>query len=318
MAAINRIVFMGTPDFAVPSLRVLLERNENVVCVVTQPDRPKGRGRKITEPPVKELARQADLPILQPDSVKKTNFIEALRKYKPDIIALTAYGKILPEAVINLPPLGTINVHGSILPKYRGAAPIQWALINGETETGVTIMQMDAGMDTGDILLQEKLPITRDDTAGTLSVKMAELGAQALGKAIDLLRNDKLLPVKQDDSQASLAPLLKKEDGLVKWSDSAEQISCRIRGLDPWPASYTTLAGKRLRLFSPALVDESFCQGDLSEPGRICSADRGGLLVATGSGCLLIREIQAEGARRMEVDAYLSGRSIEPGTILGR
>ena len=318
MVAINRIVFMGTPDFAVPSLRELLERGENVVCVVTQPDRPKGRGRKIMEPPVKELARRASIPVLQPEGIKGGHFLKELQKFEPDITALTAYGKILPDAVINLPPLGTINVHGSLLPKYRGAAPIQWALIKGETETGVTIMQMDAGMDTGDILLQEKLAITKDDTAGTLSVKMAELGAQALGKALDLLRADKLIPVEQDSSRACLAPLLKKEDGLVNWSDSAEQISCRIRGLDPWPASYTTLAGKRLRLFSPAMVERNSCHDDFSEPGRICEADRNGLLVATGDGCLLIKEIQAEGARRMGVDAYLSGRTIEPETILGK
>jgi len=318
MVAINRIVFMGTPDFAVPSLRVLLERGENVVCVVTQPDRPKGRGRKIMEPPVKELARRAAIPVLQPESIKGAHFLAQLQEFEPDITALTAYGKILPEAIINLPPLGTINVHGSILPKYRGAAPIQWALIKGETETGVTIMQMDAGMDTGDILLQEKLAITPDDTAGTLSAKMAELGAQALGKSLDLLRADKLKPVAQDSSQATLAPLLNKEDGLVKWSDSAEQISCRIRGLDPWPASYTTISGRRLRLFSPTVLDESSCRDYSRVPGRICSADKNGLLVATGKGCLLIKEIQAEGARRMGVDAYLSGRTIEPGTILGK
>jgi len=318
MVAINRIVFMGTPDFAVPSLRVLLERGENVICVVTQPDRPKGRGRKIMEPPVKKLANRASIPVLQPESIKGEHFLKQLREFEPDITAVTAYGKILPEAVINLPPLGTINVHGSLLPKYRGAAPIQWALISGETETGVTIMQMDAGMDTGAMLLREKLAITPDDTAGTLSAKMAELGAQALGKALDLLRADKLKPIAQDSSQASLAPLLKKEDGLVTWSDSAEQISCRVRGLDPWPASYTTLSGKRLRLFSPTVVDRNFCRDDLSEPGRICSADKNGLLVATGNGCLLIKEIQAEGAKRMGVDAYLSGRTIESGTILGK
>jgi len=319
MVAVNRIVFMGTPEFAVPSLKVLLDRGENVVCVVTQPDRPKGRGRKIVEPPVKELALQASIPVLQPESVKGDDFLAELSKYEPDIIALTAYGKLLPEKVINLPPLGTINVHGSLLPKYRGAAPIQWALMNGETETGVTIMQMDKGMDTGDILLQEKLPITLEDTAGSLSVKMAELGGKALGAVLDLLRADKLQPTKQDDHLASLAPLLKKEDGLVNWSQSTVQISCQIRGLDPWPTTYTTLSGKRLRLFSPELVDTNLCLScSISESGIICAADRNGLLVTTGDGCLLIKEIQAEGARRMSVEAYLSGRSIQPGTLLGQ
>ena len=309
---------MGTPDFAVPSLQALLDRGEDVVCVVTQPDRPKGRGRKIMEPPVKELALRASIPVLQPESVKGQDFLAELRTYDPDIIALTAYGKILPESIINLPPLGTINVHGSLLPKYRGAAPIQWALINGETETGITIMQMDKGMDTGDILLQKKLPIGPEDTAGSLSVQMARLGGQALVEALDLLRLDRLKPTRQDDSLASFAPLLKKEDGLVDWSRSAAQISCQVRGLDPWPTTYTTLSGKRLRLFSPEVADRDLCRDTPAEPGRVCAADRQGLLVATGSGCLLIKELQAEGSKRMTVEAFLSGRSIEPGTFLGQ
>jgi methionyl-tRNA formyltransferase len=320
MVAINRIVFMGTPEFAVPSLKVLLDRGENVVCVVTQPDRPKGRGRKVMQPPVKELALQASIPVLQPESVKEVDFLAELRTYDPDIIALTAYGKILPESIINLPPLGTINVHGSLLPKYRGAAPIQWALVNGETETGITIMQMDKGMDTGDILLQEKLPISPEDTAGSLAVKMAELGGKALGKALDLLRTDKLRPVKQNDGYASVAPLLKKEDGQVDWSHSAAAISNRIRGLDPWPTAYTKLSNKRLRLFSPEVADKTLClcQDTITVPGTICRADSNGLLITTGDGCLLIKEIQVEGSKRMSVDAYLSGRSIQSGTLLGK
>ena len=318
MVAINRIVFMGTPEFAVPSLRVLLDKGENVVCVVTQPDRPKGRGRKLMPPPVKKLALQAAIPVLQPERITGDDFHAVLRKFAPDIIALTAYGKILPGRIINLPPLGTINVHGSLLPKYRGAAPVQWALINGETETGITIMQMDAGIDTGDILLQEKILIEQEDTAGTLSVKLAELGAHALAEALDLLRRDKLKPVKQDERGASLAPLLKKEDGLVDWSQSAARISSLIRGLDPWPATYTTFAGKRLRLFLPEVVDKNPCQNSFSEPGIVCRADRVGILVTTGNGCLLIKEIQAEGSRRMAVEAFISGKAIEPGTVLGQ
>ena len=319
MVAINRIVFMGTPAFAVPSLKALLDRGENVVCVVTQPDRPKGRGRKIMMPPVKELALKASIPVLQPESIRGDEFLAELRQYHPDIIGLTAYGNILPENIINLPPLGTINVHGSLLPKYRGAAPIQWVLINGETETGITIMQMDKGVDTGDILLQEKLPIGPEDTAGGLSGKLAELGGKALGAALDLLRLDKLNPTQQNNNLASLAPLLNKEDGLVNWLHSAVQISCQIRGLDPWPTTYTTLSGKRLRLFSPEVADKSLCLGcSISEPGIICTANRDGLLITTGDGCLLIKEIQAEGSRRMSVDAFLSGHTIQSGTLLGQ
>ena len=310
---------MGTPAFAVPSLKALLDRGENVVCVVTQPDRPKGRGRKIMMPPVKELALKASIPVLQPESIRGGEFLAELRQYNPDIIGLTAYGNILPENIINLPPLGTINVHGSLLPKYRGAAPIQWALINGETETGITIMQMDKGVDTGDILLQEKLPIGPEDTAGSLSGKLAELGGKALGAALDLLRLDKLNPTQQNNNLASLAPLLNKEDGLVNWLHSAVQISCQIRGLDPWPTTYTTLSGKRLRLFSPEVADKSLCLGcSISEPGIICTANRDGLLITTGDGCLLIKEIQAEGSRRMSVDAFLSGHTIQSGTLLGQ
>lgn len=310
---------MGTPAFAVPSLKALLDRGENVVCVVTQPDRPKGRGRKIMMPPVKELALKASIPVLQPESIRGDEFLAELRQYHPDIIGLTAYGNILPENIINLPPLGTINVHGSLLPKYRGAAPIQWALINGETETGITIMQMDKGVDTGDILLQEKLPIGPEDTAGSLSGKLAELGGKALGAALDLLRLDRLNPTQQNNNLASLAPLLNKEDGLVNWLHSAVQISCQIRGLDPWPTTYTTLSGKRLRLFSPEVADKSLCLGcSISEPGIICTANRDGLLITTGDGCLLIKEIQAEGSRRMSVDAFLSGHTIQSGTLLGQ
>lgn len=308
---------MGTPEFAVPSLKVLLDKGENVVCVVTQPDRPKGRGRKVLPPPVKEFAIQADIPVLQPQRIRGDDFHAELCKFEPDIITLTAYGKILPGNIINLPPLGTINVHGSLLPKYRGAAPVQWALINGETETGITIMQMDEGIDTGDILLQDRIPIGPADTAGTLSVKLAALGGAALGKALDLLRRDKLKPVKQDEKQASFAPLLKKEDGAVDWSQSATEISCLMRGLDPWPITYTTLSGRRMRLFSPEVVDKHPCQKNFSEPGIVCRADRHGLLVSTGHGCLLIKEVQPEGSKRMDVHAYISGRTIQPGTLLG-
>jgi methionyl-tRNA formyltransferase len=318
MVAINRIVFMGTPEFAVPSLKVLLDRGENVVCVVTQPDRPSGRGRKIMPPPVKELALQASIQVLQPNTVKGTEFLEELRQFSPDIIALTAYGKILPGSIINLPPHGTINVHGSLLPKYRGAAPIQWALINGEKETGVTIMQMNEGIDTGNILLQEKIVIAPDDTAGSLSIKLAELGGKILGKTLDLLRADRLQPTKQDDMQASHAPLLSKEKGLVDWSQSAEHISCLIRGLDPWPTTYTILSGKRLRLFSPRVIDRNICGSPFVEPGTVISTENNGLLITTGKDCLLVREIQAEGSRRMSVEAFISGHPIPPGTRLGR
>lgn len=318
MVAINRIAFMGTPEFALPSLKALLDSGENVVCVVTQPDRPRGRGRKVMAPPVKELALAASLPVLQPERIRGEEFHGILRDFKPDIIVLVAFGKILPASIITLPPLGTINVHGSLLPRYRGAAPIQWALVNGEEETGVTVMQMDEGIDTGDILLQESIAIMPQDTAGTLSAKLAELGGKTLVRALDLLRSDSIQPLQQDDARASYAPILQKEDGVVDWSQPAKRISGLIRGLDPWPATVTTLAGRRLRLFSPQVEENSSCCSTFPEPGTICRADRNGLLVTTGNGCLLIREVQPEGARRMEVAAFISGRLVEPGTLLGR
>ena len=313
-----KIIYMGTPDFAVPSLKALLDSGENIVCVITQPDRPKGRGRKLTPPPIKELALRAGLPVLQPEKIRDEEFLVKLKGFNPDLIVLAAYGRILTDSLINLPQYGTINVHGSLLPKYRGAAPIQWALINGETETGVTIMQMDKGLDTGDILLAEKLPISPDDTAGSLFMKLAELGGTALTKALKQLRANRLIPIKQDDSLATHAPLLKKEDGLVDWSKSAEQISCLIRGLDPWPTTYTTLDCKRFRLFSPLVISQSDCQITDSGPGIVCQVDRRGLVISTGRDYLLIREVQPEGSKRMGVDAYLRGHPIKSGTRLGQ
>jgi len=308
-----RIVFMGTPQFAVSSLQALLESRHQVVAVVTQPDRPRGRGRNLTPPPVKELALAAGVPVLQPTAIRTPEFREELYGYRADLFAVTAYGRILPGALLNLPPLGTINVHGSLLPKYRGAAPVQWAILNGDAETGITIMQMDEGMDTGDILLPGAIPIEADDTAATLAVKLADLGGQLLVEALDKLQCGELTPRAQDDSAASLAPPLTKEQGVIDWTESAASISCRIRGLDPWPTAYTFLDGKRLRLFKPEIVASS----DNAKPGTVIRTDPAGLLIATGRESLLIKEVQLEGARRMEVGPFLQGRKLDPGIILG-
>lgn len=322
-----KIIFMGTPDFAVPSLTALLAHGEHVVAVVTQPDRPKGRGRKLTAPPVKQLAIDAGLPVLQPEKIGGPDFLNRIGDLQPDLIVVTAYGRILPGRLLNLPPLGTINVHGSLLPKYRGAAPVQWALLSGEHETGVTIMQMDEGMDTGDILLTEKIPIRQDDTAATLMEKLAELGGRALTVALDLLRVGKLTPIRQDDSQATAAPPLVKTMGRVDWTKPAAEISCQIRGLDPWPATFTSAGGKRLRLFKPAVIEHPAAIGHIRQatpglrepiaPGTVCRADGNGLLVATGRDFLLIQEVQPEGGRRMATGAFLSGHPLTVGQQLG-
>lgn len=308
-----RIIFMGTPEFAVPSLRALLAGPDQVVAVVTQPDRPRGRGRKLTPPPVKLLAEQAGVPVLQPASVRTAEFREELLSYGPDLIAVTAFGRILPGSLLNLPPHGTINVHGSLLPRYRGAAPIQWAILNGDQATGVTIMQMDEGLDTGDILLARALPIEATDTAATLAGRMAELGGTLLCEAMVLLHQGQLTATPQNEAQATAAPPLTKEHGLVDWTLPAEVLSCRVRGLDPWPTAFTFLNGQRLRLFAPSVEP-----GDGAEtPGAVVRADQQGLLIATGKERLLVREIQLEGGKRMGLDAFLRGRELPAGTMLG-
>ena len=304
-----RIIFMGTPDFAVPTLQALIDSPDQIVAVICQPDRKKGRGRKLSPPPVKVLAEQAGIPVLQPTAIRTEEFLEKIRALQPDLIVVTAYGRILPGSLLNLPPLGTINVHGSLLPKYRGAAPIQWAVLNGEAETGVTIMQMDEGMDTGDILLPISLPIEEDDTSGTLFVKLSKLGGQALVKAIGLLKEGKLPPVKQDDSLATEAPMLSKEMGHLDWSKGAAELHSLIRGLDPWPSAYGFLADKRFRFFRPQVMKGKVVE----KAGTLCRADKDGILVATGSDYLRIREIQPEGKKRMSVQSCLCGMKLPAG-----
>ncbi len=304
-----RILFMGTPDFAVPVLNALIDGPDTVVGLVCQPDRKKGRGKKLTPPPTKVIALAAGLPVLQPTNIRTDAFLEEVRALAPDLIVVAAYGKILPGSLLNLPPMGTINVHGSLLPKYRGAAPIQWALINGEQQTGITIMQMDEGMDTGDILLQAAIPISDSDTAGTLFDKMADLGGKTLVEAITLLKEKNLARVKQDDTLACEAPMLAKEQGHIDWNKSAGELHCLIRGLDPWPSAYGFHGGKRFRFFCPEVIEHDGKQA----PGTICRADKNGLVIATGRDALLVREIQPEGKKRMTVAACLCGSSLSVG-----
>lgn len=304
---------MGTPDFAVPSLRELIENNENIVAVVTQPDRPKGRGRKLTQPPVKLLAEQAGIKVLQPTKIRTESFLDELRRFQPDVILVAAYGRILPPAVLSLPRLGCINVHGSILPKYRGAAPIQTAILRGEREAGVTIMQMDSGLDTGDMLLVGSLPVSDQDTSATLIPRLAELGGSLLHQSLGLLVAGRLEPKKQDDGQATLAPPLTKEDGVIDWKNSAFAISCQIRALDPWPTAYTRIQGKQIKLFMPTVIAED----NPGQPGVIVSADKKGLVIACGKNQIRIAEVQADGGKRMPVHAFLLGHSLLSGVALG-
>jgi methionyl-tRNA formyltransferase len=310
MSAPLRIVFMGTPDFAVPSLQALIEGPNQVVTVVCQPDRQRGRGKVLSPPPVKVLAEQHGIPVLQPPSVRKEPFLEQLRELAPDLLVVVAYGKILPSALLQLTRLGAINVHGSLLPQYRGAAPIQWAVINGESETGITIMQLDEGMDTGDILLTVPVAIGPQETAGDLFDRLARLGGETLGPAIERLKQGQLTPQPQNHALASAAPMLTKEMGHLDWSLSATRLHCLIRGLDPWPSAYGFIEGKRYRFFNPEIVRYKAAQ----PPGTLCRVDNQGLLIATGEDSLLIREIQPEGKKRMEVATCLRGARLAPGT----
>jgi methionyl-tRNA formyltransferase len=305
---------MGTPDFAAASLEALLKSDDSVVGIVTQPDRPKGRGQILTPSPVKLLAQREQIPLLQPLKMKDPEFLQSLASWKPDLIAVAAFGRILPPAILSLPPRGCINVHGSLLPKYRGAGPIQWAIINGEIETGITTMLMDEGMDTGAMLLQESIPITADDTAGTLSPRLAELGGRLLVETIARLKAGTLLPQQQDSSRATLAPLLKKEDGAIDWGLSATALANRIRGLSPWPGAHTTVAGggswtlwKALALPGPTT----------RPPGEIVTVTREAIHVATGEGILAVMELQPANSRRMAISQYLSGHPVAVGSQLG-
>lgn len=307
-----RIIFMGTPDFAATNLDALLSGPDHVIAVVTQPDKPKGRGKKLSPPPVKVVAEQAGLPVLQPTKIRTDEFRDQLASYQPDLIVVIAYGRILPKPLLDLPPLGCINVHGSLLPRNRGAAPIQWAIINGDSEVGVTIIQMDEGMDTGDMLHKATIIAAPDETAGSLFDKLASLGVTALLETIEGIKNKTLVPQPQDHNLATEAPMLNKEDGLVDWRKAAATIECLIRGLDPWPNAFCFLDGKRLRLFCPEVVHQKSEQ----PAGTILRASREGLLIVTGENCLLVKEVQLEGKKRMSVEALLCGYTIVPGMVL--
>ena len=307
----QRLIFLGTPEFAVPTLQELIERGEEILAVVTQPDRPKGRGQQLAAPPVKWLAEQHGIPVLQPVKVRAPEFIEIMRELAPDLIVVVAFGQILPKALLDIPVQGCINVHASLLPRYRGAAPINWCIINGETETGVTTMQMDVGLDTGDMLVIKSTPIDPEEDSRALHDRLALLGAETLMGTLDLLRAGRLIPQKQDDALTCYAPMLKKEDGELDWRKEAQAIRNLVRGVTPWPGAFTFLDGKTVKVFRVNSANGS------GPPGMILRADRQGLEVACGSGSLMIEELQLEGRKRLKAGEFLAGCKIEPGAILG-
>lgn len=311
------IVFMGTPDFAVAALKKLHESRHTVSVVVTQPDRPKGRGRKVHPSPVKKTASALGYEILQPQSVRDPNFFDRLKSIRPDIIVVIAYGQILPKALLDLPQLGAVNIHASLLPKYRGPAPIQWAIINGEKETGVTAMHMDAGLDTGDILLMEKTPVEPDDTSGTLHDRLSEMGAAVLLKTLEQLESGEIRPVPQDQALATYAPLLRKKDGHINWTQDAASIECMIRGMDPWPGAFTFLDDKRLKIFrAQTLPGNLSASPRAASPGTVLESFPDELRVAAGTGALSITELQGASGKRLKVHDFLRGCRLPAGTVL--
>ncbi|MCH5349164.1 MAG: methionyl-tRNA formyltransferase [Oscillospiraceae bacterium] len=309
------IVFMGTPDFAVPCLDALIKSGENVMAVFTQPDKPKGRGYKLTPPPVKELALQNEIPVYQPVSLKKGEDAEAavgtLRELSPDLIIVVAYGKILPKVILDIPKY-CINVHASLLPKYRGAGPIQWSVLNGEKETGVTTMLMEEGLDTGDMLLSESTPIGENETASELHDRLSELGAKVLLKTLEAVKSNTLTQTKQDDSLSCYAPMLTKDMCPIDFSKPAQEVHNHIRGLSAFPCAVTTLDGKRLKVYRSELVQGKYKD---TEHGKIVNAKD--FTVVCGDGnCVRFNEIQAEGGKRMNTSDYLRGKPVEEGIIL--
>lgn len=309
------LVFCGTPEFAVPTLRKLVEGGFDVRLAVTQPDRPSGRGQEVTSPPVKQLAQSLGIPIIQPDKIKTNEeFRERLEAVKPAAIVVVGYGRIIPKWMIDLPPLGNINLHASLLPKYRGAAPIQWAIARGETITGITTMRIDEGLDTGDILLQKETSIAPEDTAVTLAPRLAESGAELMVETLGGLEAGSIAPRPQEHSRASLAPMLKKEDGRVDFTLATPEIVNRWRGFQPWPGAFTTFRGKNLTFHALRTLDQKVAQ---LGPGEIAVEDEH-MLVGCGSGTALeVLELQPEGKRRMSARDFIHGYRPQSGEKLG-
>ncbi|MCM1127142.1 MAG: methionyl-tRNA formyltransferase [Lachnospiraceae bacterium] len=308
-----KIVYMGTPDFAVAPLEALIKAGHQVTAVVTQPDKQKGRGKEIQMTPVKECALRHNIPVLQPVKIKEKEAIEKLREYPAELFVIAAFGQILSEEILTMPPFGCVNIHASLLPAYRGAAPIQWAVLNGEQKTGVTIMQMEKGLDTGDMLLERVVPIEPKETGESLHDKLMKAGAELIVEAVPLIEAGAVTPRKQDDSQSSYAPRLYKEMGRVDWQKEAAILERLVRGLNSWPSAYTSYKGKTLKIWEADVIEER--GGKL--PGEIVQVGKDYLDVACGKDALRIYSVQLEGKKRMAVKDFLLGYDVEPGMTLG-
>lgn len=307
-----RIVFMGTPDFAVPTLEALVKGGHQVVAAVTQPDKPKGRGKAVLMTPVKEKAIELSIPVYQPVKARTPEFVKILQELNPDVIVVVAFGQLLPKEILDLPKYGCVNVHASLLPKYRGAAPIQWAVIDGEKESGVATMQMAEGLDTGDILEMEKITLDEKETGGSLFDKLSLMGGNLILSTLKKLEDGTAVRTPQGETTTGYAKMLKKSMGEIDWTMDAVKIERLIRGLNPWPSAYTFLDGKTLKIWSADVLEPE----KNGIPGKV-HVEKERMLVETGSGLLSVKELQLEGKKRMETAAFLRGFSVEDGVILG-
>ena len=307
-----RVVFMGTPDFAVGSLEAVINKGHEVVAVITQPDKPKGRSGELQMSPVKEAALKHDIPVYQPVKVREPEFVEILKELAPDVIAVVAFGQLLPKAILDLPKYGCVNVHASLLPKYRGAAPIQWAVIDGEKVTGVATQLMNEGLDTGDILMVQEYELDSKETGGSLFERLESIGAKLLADTLDGLLNGTITPLPQQ-GESTYAAKLDKTTGIIDFNKTAVEIERLVRGLNPWPSAYTKLNGKTLKIWDVDIDDR-----DCSEfaPGTIYNVDKQNIYISTGKGGIIVRQLQLEGKKRMDTESFLRGYSIEKGTVL--
>lgn len=310
-----RIVYMGTPDFAVEPLEAIIKAGYEVAAVVTQPDKQKGRGKEVKMTPVKECALRHGIPVFQPVKIKEPEAVAELEKYQADLFVVAAFGQLLSEEILNMPEYGCINIHASLLPAYRGAAPIQWAVLNGEKESGVTIMQMDKGLDTGDMLLKRSVELSPKETGDSLHDKLMHLGAELIVEALSKLEKGELVPEKQKDELSSYAKKLTKAMGQIDWSKDAVSLERWIRGLNSWPSAYTFFGGKTLKIWEARVAEENGAQK--AEPGHVVSVSREGFTVACGQGALQILSLQLEGKKRVLTREFLLGYQVEPGMILG-
>lgn len=310
-----RIVYMGTPDFAVEPLEAIIKAGHEVAAVVTQPDKQKGRGKEVKMTPVKECALRHGIPVFQPVKIKEPEAVAELEKYQADLFVVAAFGQLLSEEILNMPEYGCINIHASLLPAYRGAAPIQWAVLNGEKESGVTIMQMDKGLDTGDMLLKRSVELSPKETGDSLHDKLMHLGAELIVEALSKLEKGELVPEKQKDELSSYAKKLTKAMGQIDWSKDAVSLERWIRGLNSWPSAYTFFGGKTLKIWEAQVTEENGAQK--AEPGQVISVSRESFTVACGQGALQILSLQLEGKKRVLTREFLLGYQVEPGMILG-